>query len=218
MCAHVCVHKYAHECLTELWSMLSSGMMSCELLASVEICITRKRAWQAVWDSEGETPQWPLQWLVRTFIFYKPHDSLPPSTSLSLLYMNTHCISLNPQNNHNKHTQSMAEFRLHTRAYTIFPQTPALKQEKVPRPDSKQTNMKRFLAGLRESCIKATGMHNQQPIFSLREREREREYAQCCSRPELLVIRMGSEERQAVEWMQMNSLAPALGSTTSLFI
>lgn len=44
-------------------------------------------------------------------------------------------------------------------------------------------------------------------IFSLgereretaRQREREAEYAQCCSRPELLVIRMGSEERQAVE-------------------
>lgn len=86
---------------------------------------------------------------------------------------------------------------MHTHAYAIFPLTPTLKQEKVPGLDSKQTNMRRFLAGYRESSIKATRMHHQQPIFSLRERGRE--YAQCCSRPELLVIRMGSEERQAVE-------------------
>lgn len=86
------------------------------------------------------------------------------------------------------------EFHLHTHAYTVFPLT--VKQEKVPGLDSKQTNIKRFLAGERESGIKATRMHHQQSIFFT---ERVREYAQCCSRPELLVIRMGSEERQAVE-------------------
>lgn len=97
ICVHACMHKYAHECLTALWSMLSGGMMSCELLAMVKICITRKRAWQGVWDSGGETPQWPLRWLVCTFIFYKPHDSPPLSSPLPLSYMNTHHISLNPE-------------------------------------------------------------------------------------------------------------------------
>lgn len=61
------------------------------------------------------------------------------------------------------------EFHLHTHAYTVFPLT--VKQEKVPGLDSKQTNIKRFLAGERESGIKATRMHHQQSIFLLREWE-----------------------------------------------
>lgn len=71
-----------------------------------------------------------------------------PSFLLALSPIYEHTLHLpQPQNNHNEHTQSMEEFRLHTHAYTIFPLTPTLKQEKVPGLDSKQTNMKRFLAG-----------------------------------------------------------------------
>lgn len=48
----------------------------------------------------------------------------------------------------------------------------------------------------RDSALsKAQECTTSSPLFFVTQKE----YVQCCSRPELLVIRMGSEERQAVE-------------------
>lgn len=173
-----------------------------------------KRVWQGVPGSGGETPPRPLQWLVHTFIFYRPHDSLS-LPRLSSIGTHTPRVSLHPKTITTR-MQCMEWLCSHTHAYTIFPADSDNKTgESVWA--WQQTNQHE------ESPSRLKREHNQSyknapataHFFSI---DRGREYAQCCSRPELLVIRMGSEGRQAVEWMQMNSLAPAQGSTTSLFI
>lgn len=138
------------------------------------------------------------------------------SPSLSLLYsIWTHNQHLPPsQNNHNMNTEYGGALLAHTCIHYISSDSgnktgeSAWAWQQTNQHEESSSRLKR----------KDYQSYKNAPPAAHFFTDRGREYAQCCSRPELLVIRMGSEERQAVEWMQMNSLALAQGSTTSLFI
>lgn len=136
------------------------------------------------------------------------------SHTVSPICEHTTSISLHPKTI-TTWTQSMDGLCLHTHAYTIFSLTLAIKQGESAWAWQQTNQHEESSSRLKRKYYQS---YKNAPPAAHFFTDRGREYAQCCSRPELLVIRMGSEERQAVEWMQMNSLALAQGSTTSLFI